>query len=546
MALSTRDRMFVFASPLGEDALLVHGMEASEALSQPYHVRLALVAEQPDVASGDLVGKRASLRVETPDGERFWTGVVSRFVETGRIATPQGENAELFGYGCELVPWVWHLLHHEDSRIFQAQSVPDIVEAVFADFGYSDYELHLSGEHPPLPYCVQYRERNLDFIARLLEREGIHYFFRHDAETEVMVLTDNRDHAPRLDPDSVPFHATALAEDADSVTRLVRRQGTHTGRFVLRDYDFERPTADLEVAVDTVVRLPAIASHERFVHPGGYVDRDRGDALARVLMEAEEAGHETFDGEGNVRLLGTGSVFALVDHPDDARNIDYLVTAVEHRGSNNLGFGDGAAYHNRFSVIPHAIPFRAPVTTPRPRVHGPQTAVVVGPAGEEIHTDKYGRVRVKFRWDRTPHADDRSSCWLRVAQMWAGRQWGAMFVPRIGMEVLVDFLEGDPDQPLVVGCLYNGDNMPPYELPAEATKSTLKTDSSKGGGGFNEIRFEDKKDAEQLFLHAQKDMDQRVGNDSREWVERDRSLVVKRDRLEEVHRSHHSFTKKDR
>lgn len=548
MPLSTEQRMFVLNTPLGEDALLIHEMEGSEALSRPYEFKFKLISDQADIRPDELIGKRATLRVETFDGERFWTGIISRFIRTGNMRAPEGAEGEVFCYECDLVPWLWHMLQHEDSRIFQDKTIPEIVEAVFADFQFTDYELQLSGEHPPLVYCVQYRETNFNFISRLLERAGIYYFFRHEPEAEKLILTDNRDHNPPLEPDTLPFHDEALAESYDSVTRLIRREQTHTGRFVLRDYNFERPGPgpELEVTVDTMVKLPDISNHERFVHPGGYVEREHGDALARVMMEAEEAGYETLDGASRVRTLTAGHRFTLERHIDDTFNTEYVLTSVQHSGTNNLGLGRPSGYTNRFSCIPHAVQYRAPLTTPRARVHGPQTAVVVGPAGEEIHTDKYGRVKVKFRWDRTQEANDKSSCWLRVAQMWAGKQWGAMFIPRMGMEVLVDFLEGDPDQPLVVGCLYNGENMPPYELPAEATKSTIKTYSSKGGKGFNEIRFEDKKGAEQLFLHAQTDMDVRVGNDSREWVERDRSLVVKRDRLEEVHRSQHSFVKKDR
>ncbi|NZA28576.1 type VI secretion system tip protein VgrG [Luteimonas sp. SJ-92] len=548
MPLSTGHRMFVLDTPLGEDALLIHEMEGGESLSRPYAFKFKLVSDRADVRPDELIGKRATLRVETWDGDRFWTGIVSRFVRTGRMRAAEGAEGELFGYECDLVPWLWQLLQHEDSRIFQESSIPEIVEAIFADFGFSDYELQLSGEHPPLTYCVQYRETNYDFVSRLLERAGIYYFFRHEPAAEQLILTDNRDHNPQLDPAELPFHDEARAEDYDSITRLMRREQTHTGRFVLRDYDFERPGpgTELEVTVDTIVQLPEIANHERFVHPGGYVERGRGEALARVMMEAEEAGHETLDGESRVRILSAGHRFVLIDHVDDTFNTEYLLTSVRHNGTNNLGMGRPSGYQNSFSCIPHAVQYRSPLATPRARAHGPQTAVVVGPAGEEIHTDRYGRVKVKFRWDRAQGADDKSSCWLRVAQMWAGRQWGTMFVPRIGMEVLVDFLEGDPDQPIVVGCLYNGENMPPYELPAEATKSTFKTYSCKGGGGFNELRFEDRKGSEQLFVHAERNQDNRVENDSLEWIGKDRHLIVEGDQLEEVGGDKHLAVKGDR
>ncbi|MBT2744824.1 MULTISPECIES: type VI secretion system tip protein TssI/VgrG [unclassified Lysobacter] len=546
MPLSTQHRMFLLRCPLGEDALLVRGVQGREALSRPFEFSLDLISDRDDIQPEDVIGKRSTLCIETMDGERHFTGLMSRFSRVGATPAPEGAEGEFYAYECDLVPWLWFMLQHEDSRIFQDKSIPDIVEEVFKQFQFTDYELRLSGEHPPLTYCAQYRETNFAFISRLLERAGIYYFFRHEPESETLVLTDNRDHNPRLEPDALPFHDLAMAEASDCVTALKRRERIHTGRVVLRDYDFERPSTDLEISVDSLVHIGDNSNYERFVHPGGYTDRALGEGLARVMIESEEADQDLLDATSDVRTLMPGHVFGLERHPEDALNEDYLVVAVEHRGRNNLGSDQDSGYDNRFSMIPHRVQYRAPLATRKAHLRGPQTAVVVGPPGEEIHTDKYGRVKVKFRWDRTPTADDKSSCWLRVAQMWAGKQWGAMFVPRIGMEVLVDFLEGDPDQPIVVGCLYNGENMPPYALPAEATKSTFKTYSSKGGEGFNEVRFEDKKGEEQLFLHAQKDMDVRVGKDRREWVENDRSLVVKRDRLEETHRSHHSFVKKDR
>ncbi len=531
--------MFALYTPLGEDELLLREMTGREGISRLFEFDLKLISDRDDIQPEDVIGKRSTLRVETFDGERHFTGFMSRFTRLGATPAPEGMEGEYYAYECDLVPWLWFMLQHEDSRIFQDKTIPEIVEAVFADFGFTDYELKLSGEHPPLTYCVQYRETNFAFVSRLLERAGIHYFFRHEPQAEKLILTDNRDHNPKLEPDTLPFHDLAMAEASDSITALKRRERLHTGRVVLRDYDFERPSADLEVSVDSLVKIGDNGNYERFVHPDGYTEREHGDALARVRMEAEEADQELLDGTSDVRTLVPGHVFTLERHPEDALNEDYLVVSVEHRGRNNLGSGRDSGYDNRFTVIPHRVQYRAPLTTPRARVHGPQTAVVSGPAGEEIHTDRYGRVKVKFRWDRIGKADDTSSCWLRVAQMWAGRQWGAMFIPRIGMEVLVDFLEGDPDQPLVVGCLYNGENMPPYELPADATKTTFKTYSSKGGGGFNEIRFEDKKGEEQLFLHAERNQDDRVKHDSLEWIGHDRHLIVARDQLEKVEGDKH-------
>ena len=548
MPISTAERLFDLSTPLGDDVLLVQRFEGRECLSTPFRFRLTLASEQEDIQPDELLGKRVTLRVYTDEDERHWTGWVASFERAGE-ARDTDSDTRATRYLCEIVPWFWFLQLHEDSRIFQNQSIPEIVEALFKEFQFSDYELHLTGSYPPLVYCTQYQETTFNFISRLLERAGIHYFFRHEEDAEIMVLTDNRDNNPKLESETLPFHQQILLEERDGISWLSRRYASRTGRYVTSDYDFTKPSTDLKVSINSLIRTGNNADFERFRHPGGYTELTEGDQLTKVEIEAEEAEYETLEGSSNVRMLTPGYVFTLEDHPIEAMNEEYLIVSVDHSGTNNLsdlGGGEPSTYSNRFTVIPHRVTYRAPLKTPRARVRGPQTAVVTGPKSEEIYTDEYGRIKVHFFWDRRSKRNEKSSCWLRVAQVWAGRQWGAMFIPRIGQEVIVDFLDGDPDRPIVVGSVYNAENMPPYALPAEQTKSTIKTMSTKGGEGFNEIRFEDKKGSEQLFINAQKDMDLRVGNDRRTAIERDDHLVVERHRHADVHGNSHEHVKQDR
>ena len=542
MPYTQDQRLFEFTTPLADDDLVIREFRGVERVSGVFKFELGLVSHDDAIEADKLISQRVTLRIETADGDRHWTGFISRFERLGEMKV-EGEDDIYTEYACEIVPLLAFLARDEGSRIFQNKTVRDIVEELLQLFQISDYEFHLSGSYEPIEYCVQYHETTLDFIERILERAGIYYFFQHEAERELLVFTDNRDNIPELEQDRIEFHEEGLAE-ADVISRIKRRQALRSGRVIMRDYNFEKPRSPVEVSVDTLIRSGDNANYERYLYPGGFSDNEQGEEVARLLMESEEAEHEILDGEGNVRLLTPGYSFELEGHPDDALNEAMLVLEVQHEGRNNLGRGGGESfYRNRFSVMPSRVQYRPVPKRRRARVEGPHTAIVVGPPNEEIFTDKYGRVKVKFHWDRAPGADDKSSCWLRVAQMWAGRQYGAFFLPRVGMEVIVQFLEGDPDRPLVTGCLYNGDNPPPYELPAEATKSTIKTNSSKGGGGFNELRFEDKKGEEQLFINAQKDMDLRVGNDRRDWTEKNHNLVVKGERADETGGNHNAFVK---
>ena len=506
---------FLTLHEYGEDDLLIAEMAGHEAMSQLFEFRLRLLSSRDDIDPRRIIGKPAILRIEAWDtrhmgGERHWNGVVSRFQRTGRASSAEGED--LYAYECDIVPWFWFMTQHEDCRIFQGKTVREIIEAIFEEFDYSDFRFDLHEDHPALDYCTQYHETTFDFISRLVEREGIHYYFRHDDAEEsrhLLVFTDHNRGNPALDPSTLPFHHEGTAEDYDAIRTLALDQQMRTRKVTLGDWDFERKRL-LRENTPTVLSIGADRDLERYRYPGAFVDAEVGKYRSRVVMEAEEAGHMRFRGDSQVRTLAPGHTFTLEDHPFDEFNIEYMVLSVWHHGRNNLGNDGAAEYGNEFTLHPHAVTWRAPLSTPKGLVRGPQTALVTGPAGEELHVDQHGRIKVQFHWDRQGQYDDHSSCWVRVAQAWAGNGYGTMFIPRVGMEVVVDFLEGDPDQPLVTGCVYNGINKPPYDLPAHATRSTIKTLSSKGGGGTNELRFEDKKGSEEVFLQAQKALNVQV------------------------------------
>ena len=550
-SLSTSNRMYFLAlHEYGEDDLLIEEISGHEAMSQLFEFRLRLLSERDDIDPRKIIAKPAILRTETWDsrhmgGERHWNGVVSRFQRTGRVQSPDGED--LYSYECDIVPWFWFMTQHEDCRIFQNKTVREIVETIFDEFDYDDFRFELTEDHPSLEYCTQYHETTFDFISRLLEREGISYYFRHNEEggesRHILVFTDNNGSNPALDPATIPFHHAGTAEDFDAIRTLSLDQQMRTRKVTLRDWDFAKKKL-VQEDTPTVLDIGEDRDLERYRYPGGFVESNVGKYRSRVIMEAEEASHMRFRGDSQVRTLAPGHTFTLEDHPFDEFNIEYMVLSVWHHGRNNLtNDGSPSEYGNEFTLQPHEVTWRAPLSTPKGLVRGPQTALVTGPAGEEIHTDEHGRIKIQFHWDRLGQYDDKSSCWVRVAQVWAGNGYGTLFIPRIGMEVVVDFLEGDPDQPLVTGCVYNGINKPPQPLPHFATRSGIKTLSSKGGGGTNEFGFEDKKGSEEVFLQAEKDFNvnvkankaENVGGNSTELVGGDLILEVKGDITQGTH-----------
>jgi type VI secretion system secreted protein VgrG len=534
-------RHIAIDSPLGEDVLLLRGMSIREEISRLPEIHLDLLSEDPEIDFDGIIGKNVTLRMDLPDGgRRHWNGFINGF-EQGRSTSVQFAQ-----YRATMAPWLWFLTRTSDCRIFQEMTVPDIVKQVCSDLGFSDIEERLSSDYRQWTYCVQYRETDFNFINRLMEQEGIYYYFTHEPGKATIVLVDTAsNHDPYGGYETIDYLPdTRSSSQQERISEWLVHKSVRTGRFALNDYNFLKPSTAL-MSVEDDPKSHDRADYEFYDFPGEFEEKVDGDSLAKLRLEELAMPHEICSGRSDARGICAGCLFTLDKHPRRDQNREYLIVSTDYRATAEDyetagGLDDLCACS--FTAIPSQVPFRPARTTPRPKVHGTQTAVVTGPAGEEIFTDEHGRIKVQFHWDRVGQYDDKSSCWIRVRQNWAGSGWGGLHIPRIGQEVIVDFLEGDPDRPLVVGAVYNAGNMPPYDLPAEKTKSTLKSNSTLGGGGFNEFRFEDKKGSEEVYLHGQKNWtiaiennkNQTVGNDETHSVGHDRTKTVHNDQSETI------------
>jgi type VI secretion system secreted protein VgrG len=542
-SFTQENRLISLTTPLGDDALLLNSFTGREAMSRLFCFNLDLLSEKKSISFKDIIGQKVTIKVQLSDGssERYFNGYVSRFAQSGT-------DVNFTHYQMEVVPWLWFLTRNANCRIFQNMTVPDIIQKVFSDAGFgSDFKNSLAAAYDPLEYCVQYRETDFNFVSRLMEQNGISYFFKHEEDDHTLVMADSPSaHSVCQVQSSVRYAPTIAKQNVeDVVTSWQLEQELRTGKCSLNDYNFETPSTKLVVSESTVVNIGGNGKYELYDYPGDHATQSEGTAVAKIRMQEEEAGHLVGSGSSNCRTMATGYLFDLQEHTLEKANQSYLLTEVQHTASAAGAYtsdgGDGQ-YSNRFTCIESTTPVRPARLTPKPFVQGPQTAVIVGPSGEEIYVDKYGRVKVQFFWDREGKFNDKSSCWIRVSQPWAGKNWGAMFIPRITQEVIVSFIEGDPDRPIITGRVYNAEQTVPYTLPDNSTRSTMKSSSSKGGGSanFNELRFEDKAGSEQLFMNAQKDMDVNVKNDLREAVANNRSLVVTKDQTESVGGDFHS------
>jgi type VI secretion system secreted protein VgrG len=553
------EREVAVKSVLADDVLLFKRMQCSEALGRMYSFSLELASTRGDIKIADVLGTSMTVVLNLPDGgKRHFNGIVTRFAYAGW-------RDGMASYDAVLQPALWLLTRSSNCRIFQDKSAIDIVKAVCGDAVYGGLIAldvgQISGTPAARSYCVQYRESDFNFVSRLLEEEGIYYRFAHADGSHTMVLADSYGaHA------AAPGYATVQFRDEDrmrnaleeAVTRFAPGGEIQPSVVALNDFDFEKASSSTGgglLAKATIAAAFGQQSYEQYDYPGRYATSAAGNGIARARMEALHGQCEQVEGFGNARGLATGALFTLSEHPRDDQNREFLITAADTE-IVGLGYSSGGGgsteFRCAFSAVGKEHSYRPPAIARKPFVQGPQTAMVVGKAGEEIWTDKYGRVKLQFHWERDGKADETSSCWVRVQQGWAGKSWGTMFIPRIGMEVVVAFLEGDPDQPLVTGCVYNGDSMPPYALPGEQTRSTIKSNASKGGGGFNELRFEDKKDSEEIFVQAEKDFNRVVKNndtlkvgfekadkgDQTIQIKNDRSLDVGNDHKENVTRDH--------
>lgn len=535
-------KLLTVASPLGEDVFLLQRLSGREAISELFRFELDLISQDHCIDFDSMIGQSITVGIRLADGakQRYINGLVSRFVQL----PPEGRLAR---YSAEIVPRMWFLTRASDCRIYQQATAVEIIEDVFRRFGLTDFENQLKKTYHKREYCVQYRETACQFVMRLMEEEGIWFFHRHENGRHYLVLADSPSAVkPCPNADTVRFeHDVERVNRDEEVVYFWRfEHELRPGRYSHGDFNFMDPLFPLMTSVESSIDQGGNKSYEIYDYPGSYTSLNEGESLVRVRMEEEERQHHSAGGTASVRTFCPGFKFTLTDHPRADQNDTYLITAVEHECTDTgyysgIGSSTEASYENVFTCIPASVPYRPLRVTPKPHMRGTQTAIVTGPSGEEIYTDKHGRVKVQFHWDRLGKYDDSSSCWIRVAQPWAGSGWGAMWIPRIGQEVIVDFLEGDPDRPIITGSVYNGVQVPPYELPAKQTISTFKSNTSKDGQGFNEIRFEDARDKEQLFIHAQRDQDNRTLNDYRRWVGHDSHLIVKNDRFEQVENQEH-------
>ena len=534
MAITQEHRFIAISTPLGDDELVIRRMTGRERMSQLFEYDLELYSEDLEIDYEALLGGNATVRVELESGEtRYFNGYISRFSLVGQ----EGRHCT---YQAILKPWLWFLTKTADCRIFQEMKVPDIVKQVFRDHGMTDFKDQLSGSYRTWEYCVQYRESDCNFVSRLMEQEGIYYYFTHENGKHELVLADGiTSHETTAGYENVPYlpPENSGRRKQDHISSWNISKEVQSGAYALNDFDFKAPKKGLNSTANDQKSHDG-AVFEFYDFPGEYSEHEHGDQYARVRIDELHAQYEIVSGSGDVRGLRTGALFNLTEYLREDQNREYLLLSVEYEISSGALVGGDSEGEETFNCDFFAIDsqqqYRSPRVTPKPNVQGLQTAIVVGATGEEIYTDEYGRIKVHFHWDRHGKADDSASCWIRVAQMWAGKKWGSMYIPRVGQEVIVDFIEGDPDRPVVTGRLYNGDCMPPYDLPANKTRSTTKTNSSKGGQGFNELRFEDKKGEEQIFIHGEKNKDTRIKKDDFEWIGNEKHLIVENDEYEQI------------
>jgi type VI secretion system secreted protein VgrG len=523
--MSDKNRNFLLETPLGVDTLLVQSFSGTEEISRLYSYVVEMKSDNTAIAFDDIVGKHVTLVISLPgDKKRYISGHVKRFTQPSRLT-------DLNHYHMEIVPWLWFLTQRSDCRIFQGKTALDIVKAVFDGAGFSGkYEVLANATYRTREYCVQYRETDFHFVSRLMEEEGIHYFFKHDKGTHKLALCDApAAHKPIQPAGNVVFHRGSEKDvREEAVMDFISEQSVRSSKISLRDFDFTKPSSDLTVT------QKASEKYELYDFPGNYTERPDGDHYAKVRLEREQVGRKVFFGTATERRLSAGFTFKLIEHPRDEYNASYFLTSVHLSGNQS---DEEATINCSFECIPANTPFQPQCFTAKPTISGCQTAIVVGPSGEELWLDKYGRIKVQFHWDRLGKNDEKSSCWIRVARDWAGKNWGVVFHPRIGQEVIVHFIEGDIDRPIVTDSVYNEEQMPPYDLPSNATQSAIKSRSSKSGqpDNFNEIRFEDKKGSEHFLIHAEKDHmvevehdeTHTVGNNRNTTIEKDDTLTVK-------------------
>jgi type VI secretion system secreted protein VgrG len=532
----------LFALEVSGISLRVVDFSAREEISAPFDVKLIL-ASKTEVAFDDVIGEPAMLTIFGDGVDRYIHGMITQFMQVGT-------RGRFRLYRAQLQPPLSLLALKQNSRIFQNMSTADIVKQVLKEAGISSDRLDFrtQGQYQPREFCVQYCEPDLNFISRLLEEDGVFYFFEHEDDQHTLVFGDSPVcYQPIEGGGSVMLNVSDGRKPTEEyVTSFDRSRQIRSGRVTLKDYNFERPSLDLTAPA----KGSSFEELEIYDYLDTYQEEGVGKKLAQVRLEAARVFQETSKGQSGCSRLVPGFTFKLshpggdADIPEADFDQEYLLVKVLHAGSSPQvleefsGAEKGQDYTNQFVCIPSSVNYRPQRTFNKPTIVGIQTAIVVGPPGEEIHTDKHGRIKIQFHWDREGKSNEKSSCWVRVSQAWTGAGWGALHIPRIGQEVVVSFLDGDPDRPLVTGQVYHGTNTPPYTLPDDKTKSTIKSNSSIGGGGSNEFRFEDKKGSEEIFLHGQKDWNTVIQNNQSSSIGVDQSTTVGTNKTIEVGSNH--------
>jgi type VI secretion system secreted protein VgrG len=527
-------RMMEISTPLGDDVLLFHRMTAREELSRLSEFTLDLLSKEETVVDFDkILGQNVTVKLELPDeGTRYFNGFVTR-IGQGR---KHGRYNRIFA---TVRPWTWFLTRTSDCRIFQNLTVPEILKKVFEDHSYANHKIEVTGNYRKWVYCVQYRETDFNFISRLMENEGLYYYFTHEDGHHTMMITDSyskQDPQPGYEKIKYIEPNEFVRPEIEHIHYWDIAREVQPGRYVHTDYDLERPSVDLRTQ-KALPRSFTPSDYEIFDYPGNYLQKNDGEQYADVRINEWGSLFEAAHALTNARGVSVGRLFKLEGYPRDDQNAEHIILAanyeLEFSDYESLPEQESPGYHCSFSAMSTQQQFRARRMTPKPFVQGPQTAVVVGPAGEEIYTDEFGRVKVKFHWDRDPKKDENSSCWIRVSHPWAGKGWGSVATPRIGQEVIVDFLEGDPDQPIITGRVYNAEQTPPFGFPAGAVVSGIKSNTHKGGG-YNEISADDTAGKEKITIHGQYDMNTTVEHDQTTTVHNNRTDVVDVDDSETV------------
>ena len=483
------------STPFGTDELVLDAMEATEGISEMFKLTLHMRSLSSDLQASKIIGNAVTVTLEIPDGpERYFNGIATRFIQSG------GEEG-LAHYSAEVVPKLWLLTLSSDRAIYQTKTIPEIIKAVLGDFAIT-FDAKLTGTYTALDYCVQHDETAFAFISRLMESAGIFYFFTFKDGAHTLVLADaSTAHLACPNAATVRFFPeTGTDHMIDTIASFEIENRLVTKKYSQGDYNPSEPSTVLDASASG-----SLGTGEVLDWPGKHETVAAGNALAKLRVEASQLQAQELRGNGYVYPFTAGTKFTLTEHFRSSLNIAYVLRRVHHIASNGM-------YRNRFEAFAATVPFRPQRRTPLPRVAGSQTALVVGPTNEEIWTDKDGRVKVQFYWDRVGVKNEKSSCWVRVAQSAAGKGFGTLFMPRVGQEVVISYIDADPDRPLITGSVYNGENATPVSLPTNQTQSVIKTRSSPKGTAGNEMRLEDKKDAEEFYLHAQKDMKVEIEN----------------------------------